>query len=129
MKRLALLTATGRNKTPALDRLMPELPDVEAFKSVLSKGALHKEISRVVVTDHRILGALPVKTFAGRLAGATLVASRRHGKHLLARIDRGGWLTLHFGLTGALALLRRRAKSRPLRACGSTSAPTVVSHT
>jgi formamidopyrimidine-DNA glycosylase len=39
---------------------------------------------------------------AGRLQGTKLVAAQRYGKHLLARIDRGGWLTLHFGMTGAL---------------------------
>jgi formamidopyrimidine-DNA glycosylase len=92
---------------------MPELPDVEAFRSVLSKNALHKEINRVVVTDNRILGALPVKTFASGLAGATLVVARRHGKHLLTKIDRGGWLTLHFGLTGALSFVATPRQEPP----------------
>ena len=81
---------------------MPELPDVETFKRVLAKSALRKTIARVVVGDKRILGTLAVATFVGRLQGAKLLAARRHGKHLLARIDRGGWLTLHFGMTGAL---------------------------
>lgn len=105
---------------------MPELPDVEGFRSVLSKNALHKEISRVVVTDNRILGALPVKTFAGRLAGATLVAARRHGKHLLIKIDRGRWLTLHFGLTGALSFVATPRQEPPFTRVRLNSAPTVV---
>lgn len=81
---------------------MPELPDVEAFKRVLAKNALGKTIAQVAVDDARILGELSVRKFTSRLAGASLVDVRRHGKHLLARLSRGGWLTLHFGMTGAL---------------------------
>jgi formamidopyrimidine-DNA glycosylase len=81
---------------------MPELPDVEGFKRVLAKNALRKTIDRVVVSDARILGKLSARTFASRLQGAKLIAVRRHGKHLMANVDRGGWLTLHFGMTGAL---------------------------
>jgi len=81
---------------------MPELPDVEGFKRTLAKTALGKTINRVVVNDARILNKLAVRTFVSRLQGAKLVAARRHGKHLMAQIDRGGWLTLHFGMTGAL---------------------------
>ncbi len=81
---------------------MPELPDVETFKGVLAENALGKTIARVVVADRRILGKLAAPTFTRRLQGARLLAVRRYGKHLMARIDRGGWLTLHFGMTGAL---------------------------
>lgn len=81
---------------------MPELPDVEVFKRVLARSALRKTIERVVVNDKRILGKIAARTFISHLQGAKLVAARRYGKHLLASIDRGGWLTLHFGMTGAL---------------------------
>jgi formamidopyrimidine-DNA glycosylase len=81
---------------------MPELPDVEGFKHVLAKNALRKTIDQVVVSDARILGKLPVGAFASRLKGTKLIAVWRHGKHLMANIDRGGCLTLHFGMTGAL---------------------------
>jgi formamidopyrimidine-DNA glycosylase len=88
------------------DRGHPELPDVENFKRVLSNNAMRKTIDRVVVNDARILGQLSVPKFVSRLQGARLVAARRHGKHLMANLDRGGWLTLHFGMTGALQLVR-----------------------
>lgn len=81
---------------------MPELPDVEGFSRALAKEALRKRIDQVVVNDARILGKLPVATFASRLRGSKLVAVRRHGKHLMADIDRDGWLTLHFGPAGGL---------------------------
>jgi len=85
---------------------MPELPDVEGFKHALTRNALRKTIDRVVVSDARILGELSVPTFASRLEGARLVEARRHGKRLMAKLDRGGWLTLHFGMTGALQFVR-----------------------
>lgn len=92
---------------------MPELPDVEGFKRVLAGNALRKTIERVEVSDARILGKLSARTFASRLRGARLVAAHRHGKHLMARIDRGGWLTLHFGLSGALQFVPSPADEPP----------------
>ena len=92
---------------------MPELPDVEIFKRVLARSALRKTIERVVVNDKRILGKLAAQTFISRLQGAKLVAARRYGKHLLASIDRGGWLTLHFGMTGALHFVPKPDQEPP----------------
>ena len=57
--------------------------------------------------DKRNLGQLAAGTFVSSLQGARLVAAKRYGKHLLARIDRGGWLTLHFGMTGALHFIAK----------------------
>ncbi len=79
------------------------MPDVGTFKRGLAKNALRKTIDNVVVSDKRILGKFAAAAFVGRLRGAKLVAARRHGKHLLASIDRRGWLALHFGMTGAIS--------------------------
>ena len=92
---------------------MPELPDVETFKRVLASNALGKTIARVVVADRRIVGKLAAQTFISRLQGARLVAARRYGKHLMARIDRGGWLILHFGMTGALHFVPKPDQEPP----------------
>jgi formamidopyrimidine-DNA glycosylase len=81
---------------------MPELPDVELYKRRLDGHALHRKITGVVVSDARILGELKKARFVARLKGNRLEASRRHGKHLLVRLARDGWLTLHFGMTGDL---------------------------
>lgn len=81
---------------------MPELPDVELYRRILDGHALHQKISRVVVSDARILGDLAEKDFIARLEGNRLESSRRHGKHLLVRLARNGWLTMHFGMTGSL---------------------------
>lgn len=81
---------------------MPELPDVEIFRQVLEKRGLGKKIVAVGVSDPRILGNLTSGVFTQRLVGRKLVEARRHGKHLLAKIENDGWLTLHFGMTGGL---------------------------
>ena len=67
---------------------MPELPDVEGFKRVLARLALRKRIAQVVVSDTRILGKLPARTFGSRLRGARLIEVRWPGKHLM------GWMCL-----------------------------------
>ncbi len=81
---------------------MPELPDVELFRRVLAKRALRKPIASVSVSDARILGRLSAGRLRQSLLGRRLVGTRRHGKHLLAKIEGDGWLTLHFGMSGGL---------------------------
>jgi formamidopyrimidine-DNA glycosylase len=92
---------------------MPELPDVEMYKRHLDESALRRTIERVVVNDARILGRLPPDVFVSRLAGNRLEESRRHGKHLLVRLMRDGWLTLHFGMTGNLVRFDAEADAPP----------------
>ena len=88
---------------------MPELPDVELYKRYLDQHALRQTIERVAVNDARILGELPASAFVARLSGNRFEATRRHGKHLLVRLRRDGWLTLHFGMTGSLVWFRDAA--------------------
>jgi formamidopyrimidine-DNA glycosylase len=92
---------------------MPELPDVELYKRYLDKNALRQTIERVMVNDARILGDLPADAFVSRLTGNRFEGSRRHGKHLLVRLKKDGWLTLHFGMTGDLAYFRDEADDPP----------------
>lgn len=88
---------------------MPELPDVERYKRHLDAHALGQTVRRVAVQDPRILDRLSPDAFKRGLEGRKLAASRRHGKHLLVELDRGGWLTLHFGMTGDLVAFENEA--------------------
>jgi len=81
---------------------MPELPDVELYKRHLDATCLGRAIRNVVVGDARILADVSPAELARRLEGARIIASRRHGKHLLVDLGPQGWLTLHFGMTGSL---------------------------
>jgi formamidopyrimidine-DNA glycosylase len=92
---------------------MPELPDVELYRQTLETHALHRKILRVVVGDARILGDLAEKDFCARLGGNWLESARRHGKHLLVRLGRDGWLTMHFGMTGSLEYVEPAGKDVP----------------
>lgn len=86
---------------------MPELPDVENFRRVVDGGGLGCQIAGVAVDDDRILESVTPRRLGARLRGAAFVETRRHGKHLLVRYapgtGDGGWVTLHFGMTGGVA--------------------------
>jgi formamidopyrimidine-DNA glycosylase len=86
---------------------MPELPDVENYTRFFKRHALRKTITGLHVGDRRALSHVSPATLRGRLQGARFLSARRHGKHLLARISKGGWLTLHFGMTGSLGYYKR----------------------
>jgi formamidopyrimidine-DNA glycosylase len=92
---------------------MPELPDVELYKRYLDEHALRQTVERVAVNDARILDDLSAKAFATRLSGNRFESSRRHGKHLLVRLHKAGWLTLHFGMTGNLVCFENEADDPP----------------
>jgi len=92
---------------------LPELPDVETFKRRVARQGLRKKIARVTVSDPRILGKLSAQALSRTLRGRKLTLVRRHGKHLLAKIDGDGWLTLHFGMTGGLQFFKIPAVEPP----------------
>ncbi len=81
---------------------MPELPDVETFKRYLDATALHHRIEHVTVRDRQVLDRLSPGRLRKTAAGKSLETTRRHGKHLFARLSGGPWLELHFGMTGYL---------------------------
>jgi formamidopyrimidine-DNA glycosylase len=92
---------------------MPELPDVELYQRYLDQHALRQTIEHVAVNDARILGELSARAFVARLTGNRFEETRRHGKHLLVRLQRDGWLTLHFGMTGRLVYFKDVADDPP----------------
>ncbi len=82
---------------------MPELPDVERYNRYLRRHALRRTITGVHVGDRRVLAHVSGGSLHKALTGGRLLSTRRHGKHLLVRLSKGGWLTMHFGMTGSLA--------------------------
>jgi len=85
---------------------MPELPDVENYGRYFKRHGLRKTITGVHVGDTRALDHISQHQLQQHVVGARFTATRRHGKHLLARISTGGWLTMHFGMTGYLAAFK-----------------------
>lgn len=86
---------------------MPELPDVATFKVYLDSTALHKRIQHTTVTDERILHGVSRQKLARRLKGNSLEGTTRHGKFMFVELKKGGWLILHFGMTGELSYYKK----------------------
>jgi formamidopyrimidine-DNA glycosylase len=81
---------------------VPELPDVEVFKNYLNATALHQEISDIEVRERSLLGEVSERDLRSHLQGSRLEETLRHGKYLLVEVAGGGFLVLHFGMSGFL---------------------------
>jgi formamidopyrimidine-DNA glycosylase len=85
---------------------VPELPEVETFRSYLESTSMHQVIEKVVVPSPEILGNCSVPELRSRLQGMEFESTYRHGKYLMVQTDAGQWLVLHFGMTGCLRYFR-----------------------
>ncbi len=80
---------------------MPELPDVEVFKRYVNSTSLHQKIESVEVRNDKVLGGVSTRKLQSALEGRRFESTRRHGKNLFVGLDDGGgWLLMHFGMTG-----------------------------
>ncbi|MDX1674901.1 MAG: DNA-formamidopyrimidine glycosylase family protein [Longimicrobiales bacterium] len=86
---------------------MPELPDVEVFRSTADDHGLHRPVETVGFSPDGMTMTAAESTIRDALLGHTLTATRRWGKHLFLRSgeERQRWLRLHFGMTGTLEAL------------------------
>ncbi len=57
-------------------------------------------VKKVEVGNALVLGKTSVKELREAVEGSAFRSVHRIGKHLLVELSRGGWLTLHFGMTG-----------------------------
>ena len=83
---------------------MPELPEVENYRRYFEEAALQQTISSVLRTDKRIVKH-PAEEFEAAVVGRKFVGTTRVGKYLFAKLDQGGHLLFHFGLTGDIKLV------------------------
>jgi formamidopyrimidine-DNA glycosylase len=80
---------------------VPELPDVEAYRTFLAEHAAGRRIDRVVVNDEGILRGVTARTLDRALRGQVFEEPTRHGKWLIAWTT-GPAVLFHFGMTGDL---------------------------
>jgi formamidopyrimidine-DNA glycosylase len=79
---------------------------------------LHKLIQRVKVNNSKILSGVSGSKLSQTLEGQKFESTRRHGKYLLIRLDKGSWLIIHFGMTGYLKYFRdQKQESAHSRLC------------
>lgn len=88
---------------------MPELPDVEGFRRVLSEHGTGRRIERVRVLDEGVLRDTTPRALSRALSGQRFAEPGRLGKWLLGYTD-GPTVLLHFGMTGELLWSPRRAE-------------------
>lgn len=82
---------------------MPELPEMENYRILLSKQILDIPITGVTVSREKSINT-EVETFEKQLLGTTVVYLERRGKHLIFHLNTGGRLVLHLMLGGLLFL-------------------------
>lgn len=88
---------------------MPELPDVEGFRTVLRRATGHR-IDAVDVEDEGVLRDVSADALRDTASGRAFGTGRRHGKWLIAPLREPGRrhradepsIVFHFGMTGEL---------------------------
>ncbi|MFA0962099.1 Fpg/Nei family DNA glycosylase [Roseivirga sp. BDSF3-8] len=80
---------------------MPELPEVETFKTYFDATSLHQKISKIETDDPVVLSA-PADEIKKAAVGQSFEKTERIGKYLFAHLSSGKVLVFHFGMTGHL---------------------------
>jgi formamidopyrimidine-DNA glycosylase len=83
---------------------MPELPEVEAARSLIEERALGREIAAVDDGDTYVCRPHTPGEIADALIGATLTSAHRRGKTMWVATDRGPVLGLHLGMAGKIVI-------------------------
>jgi formamidopyrimidine-DNA glycosylase len=79
---------------------MPELPDVEMARRLLSRALRGARVTGAHTTDRRISRPHAPAAFARALVGRTVRDVSRRGKWLRVLLDDGGRIFSHLGMTG-----------------------------
>jgi formamidopyrimidine-DNA glycosylase len=80
---------------------MPELPEMENYRQLLSQRILHKRIDEVEINREKSIN-VPVADFLEAVRGHSFIAIERRAKHLLFGLDSGNVLLLHLMLGGSV---------------------------
>lgn len=81
---------------------MPELAEVEFYRKQWSPGLGGKILAVEVHANKKVFRGTDASALSKTLTCSTLLESRTHGKQLLFRFSRGGWVGIHLGMTGEL---------------------------
>lgn len=92
---------------------MPELPEMENYRRLLTQTIVNIPITNVVVNREKSLN-VTMEQFTEALTGSRVIFVERRGKHLVFHLNNGGRLLLHLMLGGML-YLGRRDEERPSR--------------
>ncbi len=79
---------------------MPELPEVETYRTQLEPRLLGRTFERVEILDHRLTLPLDPVEVEEELQGERVTSVERRGKYLVIRFDSGLALVVHLRMTG-----------------------------
>ena len=80
---------------------MPELPEMETYRKLLSERIAGRTITGAVVTRDKTIN-MPPEQFIEAVVGRVVWFVERRGKHLLLHLDDGRRLIIHLMLGGSL---------------------------
>jgi formamidopyrimidine-DNA glycosylase len=83
---------------------MPELAEVEFYRSRWDVGLGEKIVRAHLNAKKRVARGIDAQRFARALVGAKFLKSEAHGKRMLFRFSNDVWLGLHLGMTGQLLI-------------------------
>ncbi|MGC9360681.1 MAG: bifunctional DNA-formamidopyrimidine glycosylase/DNA-(apurinic or apyrimidinic site) lyase [Anaerolineae bacterium] len=84
---------------------MPELPEVETVARCLRRHLLGDTVTKAHVLLERTIASPDAKAFSKRIQGRRFASFGRRGKYLLVGLEPGGWLVVHFGMSGRLRII------------------------
>lgn len=86
---------------------MPELPEMENYRKLLSQHIINVPISDVIVNREKSIN-METDTFRKALIGARVVFVERRAKYILFHLHDGRRLLLHLMLGGMLFMVLRK---------------------
>ncbi len=92
---------------------MPELPEVETVREHAERACSGRIVLSVMVKDDGVLEGCSAKVLASKCRNRKILGIRRHGKQMFIELDRGGFITVHLGMTGDMIF--KESKARPDR--------------
>lgn len=80
---------------------MPELPEVESLRRILTRSATGRGVVNVTVAEARLRRTV-APDFAAMVAGRTIERIERRAKYLLLYLSGGHVMIVHLGMSGSL---------------------------
>lgn len=97
------------NKFEKMENFMPELPEVETIKNMVSKVLADSTIVKVEVRQRKFREPVP-ENFERIVSGAKVLNLRRIAKYMLIDLNNGYTIIWHFGMSGKFKIYEAEPK-------------------
>lgn len=87
---------------------MPELPEMENYRQLLSQRIINVPITNVIVNREKTIN-METEAFINALIGARVVFVERRAKYILFHLHDGRRLLLHLMLGGLLFMVQKKS--------------------